>query len=163
MRYKSPMRLRPIHGIIVVVLVIAGTVAAQYFFEGGAAKASYIQVRPDAQGGLAIEAADLAAGNVRYYRFLNHANQEIDFFVGRDAGGGIQVGFDASEVCMKKRRGFRHEGEWMVCNFCDKAFHLKDVNADGGGCAPVALKHSVQGSRVLLTENDVLAGWRLFH
>ena len=48
-------------------------------------------------------------------------------------------------------------------NFCDKAFHLKDVNADSGGCAPAALKHRVEGDRVLLTENDILAGWRLFH
>lgn len=157
------MRLRPIHGILLVAVVIAATIAAQYLFEGGAARATYIQIRPDPQGGLAIDAADLRAGMVRYYRFLNHANQEIDFFVGRDAEGTVQVGFDASEVCMKKRRGFRHEGEWMVCNFCDKAFHLKDINADGGGCAPVALKHRVDGSRVLLTENDVLTGWRLFH
>jgi len=157
------MRLRPVHAILVVALVIAAVLAAQYLFEGGAARASYIQVRPDAQGSVVIPVGDLAPGNVRFYRFLNHANQEIDFFIGRDGQGTVQAGFDASEICMKKRRGFRHEGEWMVCNFCDKAFHLKDVNADGGGCAPVALKHQLDGDRVLLTENDLLGGWRLFH
>ena len=157
------MRLRPLHSILIVLVVIASVIALQYFFEGGAAKASYIQVRPDAQGGLAIETADLGKGGVRFYRFLNHANQEIEFFVGRDGSGTLQVGFNASETCNKKRRGFHHEGEWMVCNFCDKAFHLKDVNADSGGCAPAALKHRVEGDRVLLTENDILAGWRLFH
>jgi len=157
------MRLRPVHAVLVVAIVIAGVLGAQYFLDGGAARASYIQVRPDAQGSVEIPVKDLTPGNVRFYRFLNRANQEIDFFIGRDAGGTVQAGFDASEVCMKKRRGFRHEGEWMVCNFCDKAFHLKDVNADGGGCAPAALKHRVEGDRVLLTENDLLTGWRLFH
>ncbi len=157
------MKLRPLHGVLLVALVIAGIIGAQYVFEGGAARASYIQVRPDQQGDVNIDLGDLANGNVRFYRFLNHANQEIDFFVGRDSGGTVQVGFDASEVCMKKRRGFRHDGEWMVCNFCDKAFHLKDVNADAGGCAPVAVKHRVDGSKLLLTENDLLTGWRLFH
>lgn len=157
------MRLRTTHAVLIVALVIAGVLGAQYFFEGGAARASYIQVRPDAQGAVAIPLDGLAPGNVRFYRFLNHANQEIDFFVGRDASGTVQAGFDASEVCMKKRRGFRHEGEWMVCNFCDKAFHLEDVNADAGGCAPVALKHRVEGDRLLLSESDLLGGWRLFH
>jgi uncharacterized membrane protein len=157
------MRLRPVHGALVVALVVAGVLGAQYFFEGGAARASHVQVRPEPGGGVAIPVGDLGNGAVRFYRFLNSANQEIDFFVGRDAAGTVQVGFDASEVCMKKRRGFRHEGEWVVCNFCDKAFRLRDVNADPGGCAPVALKHRVEGDRLLLAENDLLAGWRLFH
>ena len=105
------MRLRPVHAVLVVAIVIAGVLGAQYFLDGGAARASYIQVRPDETGSVEIPVNDLTPGNVRFYRFLNRANQEIDFFVGRDAGGTVQAGFDASEVCMKKHRGFRHEGE----------------------------------------------------
>lgn len=157
------MKVRPLHAVLLVAIVVAGVIAAQYFLDGGAARASYIQVRPDEQGAVTLDVGDLTNGGVRFYRFLNRANQEIDFFVGRDTAGTVQVAFDASEVCMKKRRGFRHEGEWMVCNFCDKAFRLREVNADAGGCAPVALKHRVDGTKLLLTENDLLTGWRLFH
>src|SRR4029079_12806099 len=98
------MRLRPGQAVLVVAIVIAGVLGAQYFLDGGAARASYIQVRPDAQGAVETPIGDLTAGNVRFYRFLNRANQEIDFCVGRDGSGTVQAGFDASEVCMKKRR-----------------------------------------------------------
>lgn len=157
------MRLRPWHALVVVAVAIAGLIVAEYYFEGGSRRSSYTRVSPGADGSIAVELADLKAGDVRFYQFLNAANQEVDFFVGRDKDGTVEVAYDASEVCAKRRRGFRHDGEWMVCNTCDKAFRLTEVNANPGGCAPVALKHRVEGSRLLLTQDDVLAGWRLFH
>jgi uncharacterized membrane protein len=74
----------------------------------------------------------------------------------------VQVAFDASDVCAKRKRGFRHEGEWIVCNQCDKSFRLSEVNLGGGGCKPVPLKHQVVNGWLLLAQADVLAGWRLF-
>jgi uncharacterized membrane protein len=74
----------------------------------------------------------------------------------------LQVAFDANESCAKTKRGYRHEGEWLVCNKCDKSFRLAEVNAGGGGCNPVPLAHAVEGEELVIAEADILGGWRLF-
>ena len=70
--------------------------------------------------------------------------------------------FDASENDFKRHRGFRHEGEWLVNNKCDTATRLVEVNAGKSGCGPAPLRFRLEGANVVLTENDVLEGWRFF-
>ena len=120
------------------------------------------QVSPDRGGNVRIDLASLKPQEVRFYRFLNSGNQEVRFFVGRDGLGKVQVAFDANETCAKSKRGFRHEGEWMVCNKCDKSFRLSEVSSGGEGCTPIPLHHRMDGTNLVLAENDVLQGWRLF-
>jgi uncharacterized membrane protein len=155
-------RFRPVHGIAVVLLVVGAVLFAEMAYEGRLGRSGYERVTPGPDGAMSIELAGLGPNQVRFYRFLNRANQEVRFFVGRDTSGTVQVGFDANELCAKTKRGYKHEGEWLVCNKCDKSFRLAEVNAGGGGCKPVPLKHRVEGDRLLLAENDLLAGWRYF-
>jgi uncharacterized membrane protein len=154
-------RFRPVHGVVLVLLFVAAVLGAKMMMESRGGP-GYELVLPK-QGQVAIDIAGLAPQKVRFYRFLNAGNQEVRFFVGRDAQGAVQVAYDADEVCAKWNRGFRQEGEWVVCNKCDKAFRLTEVNAGGGGCKPVPLAHRVDGDRLLIAEADILQGWRLFH
>jgi len=153
---------KPIYGVFVVLVFLGAVLVAELVAERAGGRSDYERVRPE-QGWVRIGLDGLAAQKVRFYRFLNGANQEVRFFVGRDAAGQVQVAFDADETCAKANRGFRTQGEWVVCNKCDKAFRLTDVNAGGGGCKPVPLAHRVEGSQLLIAEADVLQGWRLFH
>ncbi len=153
-------RFKPIHGILVVLLFVAGILGAEYVLGGRAG--DFERVSPDRDGKVRIGLAGLGPQQVRFYRFLNTGNQEVKFLVGRDGAGHLQVAFDANEVCAKTKRGYRHEGEWLVCNKCDKSFRLSEANAGGGGCNPVPLRHQVDGDEVVIAEADVLTGWRLF-
>lgn len=153
-------RFRPVHGIILVALFMAAFLYADRVLEGD--RSDYQRVSPDTQGMVRIDVADLKPGQVRFFRFLNTGNQEVKFFVGRDKTGTIQTAFDANEICFKRKRGYDRQGEWLVCRVCDKAFRLSEVNADRGGCAPVALKHRVEGDQLVLAERDILEGWRYF-
>ena len=152
-------RFRPWHGVVAVGLVVAGVVAAQRALEG---RPGFTQVSPDEGGVVRIPLAGLGPNQVRFYRFLNRGNQEVLFFVGRDGRGTVQVAFDASENHFKLRRGYRHQGEWIVDNKCDSAFRLSEINAGGGGCKPVPLPHRIEGESLVLGEADLLQGWRLF-
>jgi uncharacterized membrane protein len=156
------MRFKPIHGVLAVVLFVSTVVVADLAFEGRFGRPPYERVVAGQDGDLRISLAGLGPQQVRFYHFLNPANQEVWFFVGRDASGQVQVAFDADEVCAKSKRGFRHEGEWMVCNKCDKSFRLADVNAGGGGCKPVPLRYRVAGGELLIAQADAMVGWRLF-
>lgn len=155
-------RFKPSHGIFLVVLFVGAVLAVDLALEGRLGAAGFERVAPDQSGDVKISLAGLEPQQVRFYQFLNSGNQEVRFLVGRDSAGHVQVAFDANEPCAKAKRGYRAEGEWLVCNKCDKAFRLAEVNAGGGGCKPVPLKHRVSGDELVLTEAEILTGWRLF-
>lgn len=149
-------RFTPLYGILIVLLFVGAAVSATYLGRSG-----YERISPD-NGAVRIDIGSMAAKEVRFFRFLNTGNQEVKFFVGRDSDGAVQVAFDASETDYKRKRGFRHEGDWMVNNKCDTASRLTEVNEGDGGCRPVPLKHRLDGPTLILTETDILAGWRYF-
>lgn len=156
------MRFKPVHGVFVVLAFVGAILTAELAVEGRLGGGGHERVAPDRDGMVRIAVADIEPRGVRFYRFLNTSNQEVKFFVGRDDAGHLQVAFDANEQCAKGKRGYRHEGEWVVCNKCDKAFRLSEVNEGRGGCYPVPLKFREDGEELLIAEADVLTGWRLF-
>lgn len=156
------MKLRPIHAAILILLFAAGVLIADLALDGNFHRSGYQRVSPDPQGRVVLDVSDLANEEARFFRFLNTGNQEVKFFVGRDSMGHVQVAFEANDICYKTGRGFRHEGDWVTCNKCDKSFQLTGVNAGGGGCKPVPLAHQLNGKQLVLQENDILTGWRYF-
>ena len=154
--------MRPALGILAVIAFAGLVIASDYAMDRGFEKGGLERVGPDAQRQVRIEVGDLEVNSVRFYRFLNEGNQEVKFFVGRDAAGEIHAAFDANEICFKKQRGYTAQGDWLVCNWCDKSFRLAEVNQGGGGCRPVPLTHRLEGEAVILDETDILAGWRFF-
>jgi uncharacterized membrane protein len=155
-------RFKPVHGILIVLLFLGVVWAAESVLEGRLNPTGFQKVSPGRDGQVRVDLAGLKTNDVRFYRFLNSSNQEVRFFVARDAKGEVQVAFDANEQCAKGKRGFRHEGEWMVCNKCDKSFRLSEESSGGEGCTPIPLHHRMDGTNLVLAENDVLQGWRLF-
>lgn len=155
-------RFRPYHALLLVAVFSALVVVADWAWEGGFDHSGYTLVRPDSNDQVMIDVSDLPQREVRFYRFLNAGNQEVKFFVGRDRFGTVQVAFDASDTHAQLGRGFRHEGDWMVDNKCDSASRLEKVNDGGRGCRPVPLAHQVVGEQVVLSEQDILRGWRYF-
>ncbi len=156
-------RIKPVQAFSIVLLLLGLLWGTQYVLGLRPHQGDFVRVAPDRQGVVRIATGDLAPLQVRFFRFLNSGNQEVKFFVGRDPQGHLQVAFDANETCAKGHRGYRHDGEWVVCNKCDKAFRIADVNAGGGGCKPVPLEFREEGSEIRLAEADILKGWRLFN
>ncbi|MGH9360682.1 MAG: Fe-S-containing protein [Thermoanaerobaculia bacterium] len=155
-------RFKPMHGLFLVLLFMGAVLAADFVLQGRIGQARFAQVMPDRSGTVRISVADLPRSEMRFYRFLNTGNQEVRFLVGRDPEGVVQVGFDASETHANLGRGFRQEGEWIVDNKCDTTVRLSTINRGGGGCRPIPIAHRLEGQTLVLTENELLKGWRLF-
>lgn len=148
---------------LALILAFAGLVlGAGYVTESLAGKARYERVRPSPQGEVRIDVSDLEKLDARYYRFLNPGNQEVLFFIARDETGTLQVAFDAGDSHYKTRRGFSIQNGWVVDNKCERANRLSSVNEGGGGCKPTPLAHRVVGDEIVLSEDEVLRGWRYF-
>jgi uncharacterized membrane protein len=146
-----------------IVLVFLGLIwGVDTALEGRLKPGGLERVSPGRDGQVRVRVADLKPQEVRFFQFLNPSNQEVQFFVGRDEAGHLQVAFNANEECAKAKRGYRHEGEWLVCNKCDKSFRLSQTNSGGQGCQPIPFRFREEGEQLVLAEADILQGWRLF-
>ena len=119
-------------------------------------------VMPDNQQTVRIDLSDLPNQDVRFYRFINSGNQEVEFLVGRDEHGTVHVAFNASENHYKLRRGFKFQDGWIVDKKCETSSRLSNVNQSNGLCKPVILEHRLVGDELILTEGQILQGWRYF-
>ncbi|MDY7096352.1 MAG: Fe-S-containing protein [Acidobacteriota bacterium] len=155
-------RLTPVTGIIFLLLFMGLYLGIQMAVESGFGRSRLERVRPDEQGLVRIDVGEFEPLEVRFYRFLNPANQEVEFLVGLDEHGVVQVGFNANEAHYKTRRGFSAQNGWIIDNKCETTTRLSTVNTGGGGCRPVAVTHRVVGDELQIREQDLLAGWRYF-
>ena len=157
------MRVRPLHGLLLVAVLVVGGVVADFAIEGGLRGVRFTRVAPDPQGEVRIDVSDLGVNELRFFRFLNAGNQEVKFFIARDRNGDLQVAFDASETHARVGRGFRQDGEWVIDNKCDTPTRIAEIDDGHGGCSPVPLAFRAEGNTVVLAENQILRGWRLFN
>lgn len=155
-------KVKPLHAIIAVGAFMALVLAADQFSRGRRAYSAYERIGPDADGVVRLDVGDLERLEVRFYRFLNSGNQEVRFLVGRDREGVVQVGFDSNDSHYKTDRGFSYQDGWITDNKCETTTRLSAINQGGKGCKPAAVKHRVQADQLLITEADMLAGWRYF-
>ena len=101
-------------------------------------------------------------GKARHYEYKKSPGERIRFFVVKSTDGVIRAAFDACEVCWRAKKGYRQEGNQMICTNCGLKFRTDKVNEVTGGCNPSALKRSVNGGKVVITVQDVLAGLHYF-
>ncbi|HBL27990.1 MAG TPA: hypothetical protein DD490_14225 [Acidobacteria bacterium] len=151
-------KFKPLYGILIVATFVAGMI-----WLGSRSGGTHQQVLAEPDGAVHIDVSDLGTDQVRFYRFLSTANQEVDFFLGRDATGTLHSAFDASENHYKLRRGYSFQNGWIVDNKCGSSFRLAGINAGGGGCSPIPLPFRTQGDTVLIAQDELLKGWRLFN
>jgi putative ABC transport system ATP-binding protein len=65
--------------------------------------------------------------------------RQFHYFVLRSSDGTYRAAFDACDVCFRANRGYRQEGDLMVCNQCGQTFPSVKINEVKGGCNPAAL------------------------
>ena len=155
-------KLNPMHALVAVAAFAGLVLVADQFARGRRSYSAYERIGPDADGVVRLDVSDLERREVRFYRFLNAGNQEVRFLVGRDQTGTVQVGFDANDSHYKTDRGFSYQDGWITDNKCETTTRLSAINQGGKGCKPAAVKHRLEGDRLIITEADMLAGWRYF-
>ncbi len=141
----------------VVLLIVAVVAVGGWLFLGQNAIAGPEMVEAGHDGKVRFAAADFADGKARFYRFEGNS-AEIDFFVVRSQDGVIRTAFDTCDVCYKERKGYRQEGNDMVCNNCDQRFKTDLVNVVKGGCNPAPLNRQQVGETVVIATSDIERG-----
>jgi uncharacterized membrane protein len=112
---------------------------------------------PTAKNEVRIPIADVDDGDAHYYS-SNSDGVEIRYFVLQSSDGVIRAAFDACDVCYEEKRGYRQEGDNMVCNNCGQKFASVKINEEKGGCNPAPLDRTVDGNELVIKIEDIETG-----
>jgi uncharacterized membrane protein len=141
----------------VIVLIVACAAAGAWFLSGQSAVTGPELVAADRDGKIRFSAADFNDGKARFYRLDGQAGP-IDFFVVRSVDGVIRSAFDTCDVCYKERKGYRQDGNDMVCNNCGQRFRTDMINVVKGGCNPAPLRRQLVGETLVISTGDIEQG-----
>ena len=101
-------------------------------------------------------------GQAKYFSYDAPSGKTIKFFVIKSSDGIVRAAFDACDVCFASKKGYRQEGDFMVCNNCGQKFLSTRVNEVKGGCNPSPLERTVEDGTLVIAVSDILTGARYF-
>jgi len=84
------------------------------------------------------------------------------FFALKGSDGVYRAALDACDVCFRSNKGYRQEGDWMVCNNCGQRFPSSRIGEVKGGCNPHPLARKVDGGHLVIEKADLKAGAHYF-
>ena len=150
-------------GIGIGILFLAGfiTIAQAGLFDGilkkspaETAKAAGVVETAD-QVKIPLKALD--SGKALF--LMNDAlGRQLYYFALKSSDGQYRAAFDACDVCFRANRGYRQEGDLMVCNQCNQSFPSVKINEVKGGCNPAPLARKVEGQYLVIKKSDIAAG-----
>lgn len=76
----------------------------------------------------------------------------------KTADGKYRSALDACDVCFRMNRGYRQEGDQLVCNNCNQKFPCNKLGEAKGGCNPHPLTHRIEGPHMVIQKADIAAG-----
>jgi uncharacterized membrane protein len=136
------------------VMVVAVAVVAAVLFGGGGSPFTAVQAEA---GVVRLPLGDVNDGKAHHYSYEG-ATKTINFFVMRSSDGVIRAAFDACDVCFREKKGYRQEGDVMVCNNCGQRFPSTKISVLKGGCNPAPRTRQVEGQYLVLRATDIEQG-----
>jgi uncharacterized membrane protein len=153
-------------GIMVVVLLAGiGSLAYSGVLSGlfkklpaESAKAAGVVETADA---VKIPLKALDSGRA-YFLSLESEGRQLYYFALKSQDGTYRAALDACDVCFQSNRGYRQEGDLMVCNKCGQTFPSDRIGEIKGGCNPHPLARRVEGQYLVIGKTDIVAGKEYF-
>ncbi len=112
-------------------------------------------------GKVVLPVAELDDFKARYYAY-KFPEKTVFFFALKSSDGVVRAAFDSCDVCFKERKGYRQEGDLMICNNCDQVFPSERINLEKGGCNPAPLERKIVGNELVINVADIYEGLRYF-
>ena len=96
-----------------------------------------------------------------FYTYMVNG-RPVEFFVIKSQDGVVRAAFNACDVCFQAKRGYRQEGDVMVCNNCGRRFPTDQINEVRGGCNPSPLTRTISGDNIIILDTDLAQGLSFF-
>ncbi|MBE0598395.1 MAG: DUF2318 domain-containing protein [Desulfuromonadales bacterium] len=144
--------------LLALGLVLVATAATAWVLWGGSGSAREVRA---VNGQISIPLTEVSDGKAHFFTYRS-GSTNVGFFVLKSGDGVVRAALDTCDVCYKDKKGYRQEGEFMICNNCDQQFRSDRINEIRGGCNPVPLERTIAGDRLLLSEAELVGGTRYF-
>lgn len=141
---------------LLMAVVVGGLVGWNSAGSGGA-----YQTLASEGGMVTIPVEQVSDGKAHYFSYRS-GDAYINFFLLKSQDGVIRAAFDACDVCYHAGKGYRQEGDSMVCNNCNMTFRSDLINEVKGGCNPAPIRRSVSDDQVVIAAADLEQGGRYF-
>lgn len=151
----------------ILALVAAALVAVvAYAVAGAGGERAAVEGHADgplkaANGEVSLPVSELSE-KARFYEYKTASGKTVRFFALKSPDGVYRAALDACDVCFDAKKGYRQEGEDLVCNKCGMHFPSAKVNEAKGGCNPIGLERNVAGGRLKLSAKELEAGVNYF-
>ncbi|MFH1956393.1 MAG: Fe-S-containing protein [Patescibacteria group bacterium] len=108
-------------------------------------------------GEVKLEASQFNDNQARFYNVALPDSKIIYFFVVKDKNGIYRAAANACAVCFKTYKGFRQEGNEIVCNNCGNRYPIEKIATEKGGCnpGPINPNLSTQNSQIIIEQSDI--------
>jgi uncharacterized membrane protein len=146
---KSPIKI-----IVIVALVLLISVAGYFAMNGFRDNQASGAVTKTADA-IRISIADLDGGKAQFLKHQLTNNTEVRFFALKSPDGKYRAAMDACDTCFHAKKGYRQEGNVMVCNNCGMNFQNNLINEVKGGCNPVGVACSVEGNQLVIKTSEL--------
>ncbi|GAB4234203.1 MAG: hypothetical protein OHK0028_10340 [Deltaproteobacteria bacterium] len=149
-----------IHLGVVVVLLLAGFAIMGYagIFDtllkkspAESAKAAGVVETADA---VKIPLKSLDSGKALFLS-LESEGRQMYYFALKSRDGAYRAALDACDVCFRRKRGYRQEGDLMVCNNCGQTFPSNRIGEIKGGCNPHPLSAGTEDGHLVIRKTDI--------
>jgi uncharacterized membrane protein len=147
--------------LVLCVAIIASFGAPAVNAASGNFTVAAQEVKPE-NGLFKFPVSAFADGKARHYEFKTGPDQSVRFFVVKSVDGTIRAALDACDVCFRSKKGYVQNGNDMTCINCGLKFKTDKINEAKGGCNPHPLKRVIEGDKVVISQQDVIAGLKYF-
>lgn len=108
-------------------------------------------------GEIKLSASIFNDNKVRFYNVATTDGKTIYFFVLKDKQGIYRAAANACVVCFKTYKGFRQEGDEVVCNNCGNRYPIEKIATEKGGCNPGPINPNleVRNGEIIIKQEDI--------
>ncbi|MBC8434988.1 DUF2318 domain-containing protein [archaeon] len=145
------MNKKVLWGLGILVIVVTGFLFLTKNPTGNAVRAELID-----EGDYVKIPLSGISKTAEFYNFKG-----IEFFVVESKEGLVKTAFNACDVCYRSKKGYRQEGDDMICNNCGNHYAISGLgtqNLRGGGCWPGFLRSSIDGEYLIIKKTDLENG-----
>ncbi len=107
-----------------------------------------------------VDTAHLKDSKPRFFS-IRFGTKRVSFFVLK-IGDRVESYLDACMKCYPHKKGFRVDGFYLVCRWCNERYPLDELKRGFGSCYPIPLKGTLQGSLYKIKISELKRAVRFF-
>lgn len=145
--------------VVTLTVAVMAAAAGVYLVKGsdtGPVKVQTVSTAQRSSDEFAYDISDFRDGKARYFSYRSPEGINIRYFIMKSSDGIIRAAFDACDTCWSSGKGYRQEGDFMVCNNCGLRFASVRINEVKGGCNPAPLTRNIRGDQVFVKVSDIV-------